>query len=341
MRDKVSVIIPTYNSSKYLKNAIDSVRNQTFKNYEIIIVDDGSTDNTQYLVREYKYDVKYLYQENGGVAKARNTGIIYASGNYLAFLDADDVWLPEKLEMQIKCMKYLKNVHLTFTNFITVSGDKECEYNSIQRTFNVLKEFNIQIEDIFCNKVLFKDITIAFEMLWGDVFKYLFLGNFILPSTVMIRKEIIENGYFFNEKYRVAEDTDYFLRISRNYDIGYLNYPLTKYCMPSVNNLSGRANTEKLIKNALESQLIFKKEKNYRFDEKKYVNAGISKTYLRLAYFYLSELRNNDAKKNSVLSLIENSYEYRAILIFMASLLPSYVLQKIKYIVQILRKIYK
>jgi len=337
MKDRVSVIIPAYNSSKYLKNAIDSVRNQTFENYEIIIVDDGSTDNTRYLVREYKNDVKYLYQENGGVAKARNTGIMNASGDYLAFLDADDVWLPQKLEMQIECMKYMNNVHLSFTNFITVSGDIEREYDSFARTFNIVKEFHVRIEDMFSNKILFKDKSIDVELMWGDIFKYLFLGNFILPSTVMIKKETIEKGNLFDENYRVAEETDYFLRVSRNYDIGYINYPLTKYNMPSVNNLSGRANTETLIKNALKSQLKFKNENNYRVEEKKYVKRGISKTYLRLAYYYLSELRIMEAQKSSVLSLNENIYEHRAILIFLASILPGHVLKKIQCIAQNLR----
>jgi len=176
---------------------------------------------------------------------------------------------------------------------------------------------------------MLKDEPSNIEILWGNIFKYLYLGNFILPSTVMIRREVIEKGFLFDETYRVAEDTDYFLRISRNHDVGYINYPLTKYNMPSLNNLSGKTNTETLIKNALKTQLMLREENNYSNDEKQYIKKGISKTYMRLAYYYLSELRKSDARKASMLSLIEYCYEYRAILIFLGSNLPDYVLRKI------------
>lgn len=98
---KVSVVIPSYNSARYLTAAIDSVLAQTYENFEILVVDDGSTDETKDVLKRYENSIRYLYKPNGGVSSARNHGIENAKGEYLAFLDADDAWLPEKLEKQI------------------------------------------------------------------------------------------------------------------------------------------------------------------------------------------------------------------------------------------------
>ena len=102
---KVSVIIPTYNSGRYIKEAIDSVLAQTYTNYEIIVVDDGSTDNTSQIVQAYGDRVHYFYQENQGVAVSRNRGLRESQGEYIAFLDHDDVFFPDKLSEQICCLE--------------------------------------------------------------------------------------------------------------------------------------------------------------------------------------------------------------------------------------------
>ena len=117
MNSLVSAIIPTYNSVNYISEAINSVLNQTYKNCEIIVVDDGSTDNTRKTVenyiRKYPHKIKYFYQENKGPSAARNKGIKEARGNYIAFLDSDDLWLPDKLEKQISL--FMKDVSLKLT----------------------------------------------------------------------------------------------------------------------------------------------------------------------------------------------------------------------------------
>lgn len=102
MNSGISVIIPTYNYGHYLIEAIDSALNQSYKPYEIIIADDGSTDNTVEVIKRYGSTIKYFYRENGGIGAARNLGIQHATGDFLAFLDSDDIWLPKKLELQLK-----------------------------------------------------------------------------------------------------------------------------------------------------------------------------------------------------------------------------------------------
>ena len=102
MNAKVSVIIPNYNYARFIGEAIESVLAQTYQPLEIIVVDDASTDDSIKVIESFGDKVKLIRQENGGVGKARNTGARNAGGDFLAFLDADDIWLPEKIEKQIK-----------------------------------------------------------------------------------------------------------------------------------------------------------------------------------------------------------------------------------------------
>jgi teichuronic acid biosynthesis glycosyltransferase TuaG len=104
----VSVIMPAFNSALYISKTIESVISQTYKNWELIIVDDGSTDDTKLIVSNFTKNysnIHYYYQLNGKQGKARNTGIKYSRGTYVAFLDSDDLWLPEKLEKSLKIMQ--------------------------------------------------------------------------------------------------------------------------------------------------------------------------------------------------------------------------------------------
>src|SRR5690349_3602213 len=98
---KVSVIIPTYNRAQFIARAVDSVLEQTYKDFEIIVIDDGSSDNTQEILKAYEGKIRYVYQQNKGISAARNRGIQEAKGEYIAFLDSDDVWKPEKLSVQV------------------------------------------------------------------------------------------------------------------------------------------------------------------------------------------------------------------------------------------------
>ena len=98
---KVSVIIPTYNRSSVLSRAIDSVLRQSDRDFELIVVDDGSTDNTKNLIEQYSDQITYIYQDNEGVSAARNLGLKHATGEWVAFLDSDDEWKKKKLEKQI------------------------------------------------------------------------------------------------------------------------------------------------------------------------------------------------------------------------------------------------
>jgi teichuronic acid biosynthesis glycosyltransferase TuaG len=184
----ISIIMPAYNASNYISEAINSVIAQTFTNWELIIVDDGSTDDTSERANEYVLKdnrIYYYYQENGKQGKARNLGISKSKGEYLAFLDADDVWLPEKLEIQIREIQK-KNVDLVFADSYLFFND-EIE--------DVSQKMNIQ-GNIFFDKSSLK----------------LFLeGNKIPILTVLVKKERIMNVGGFSEELNIQNVEDYHL----------------------------------------------------------------------------------------------------------------------------------
>jgi len=185
----ISVIIPSYNSGKYLNEAIESVVNQTYKNIEIILVNDGSTDDTEKIAKEWqKRDgrIRYIkYQRNKGLAAARNTGIKAARGEYIAFLDADDVWLLQKIEIQIKKAVEL-NADLTFSNWYIWEPEKK-----------------IKIRAFESNPV---------ENNRKNLLSFLIKKNFGNSSTALIKRLVLEEVGLFDETLRFSEDYDLWFR---------------------------------------------------------------------------------------------------------------------------------
>ena len=120
---EVSVIIPTYNSAKYVVEAVESVLAQTWQDFEILVIDDGSTDETAQVMHRYEVPVRYIHQQNGGVAVARNRGIAESRGRYVAFLDADDTWLPHKLERQMEALHQQPHDQVCYSAFTVVDSD--------------------------------------------------------------------------------------------------------------------------------------------------------------------------------------------------------------------------
>lgn len=183
----LSVVIPTYNRSELLKETIQSVLNQTFKGYELLVVDDGSSDDTEKVVKEFNDPrVKYLYKENGGQSSARNLGIYHSKGEWIAFLDHDDLWHKD----------YLKRMFKHITNL-----DDE------------IKVIYTQVKGLLKNKQL---IPYAKKHRYkgGWITKCFFEGGpCIMPSATIIRKKTLKQ-FYFDEALRTGEDNDLFLRMS-------------------------------------------------------------------------------------------------------------------------------
>lgn len=203
---KVSVIIPTYNCAQYICQAVDSVLAQTYHDFELVVVDDGSTDDTKELLMRYDKHLTYIYQENKGMTAARNTGIKNSSGEYIAFLDSDDIWLPNKLERQVKLLDESPEVGLVY-----------CWHYYIDAEGNRCKFWNNKIGRSF------ESGSRLFEKL---IEKNVISGG---GSTPIIRRECLGKSGMFDESIPYSGDWDLWLRISMDYIMAVIPEPLACY----------------------------------------------------------------------------------------------------------------
>jgi glycosyltransferase involved in cell wall biosynthesis len=201
----ISIIIPTYNRKLIVEGAIVSALNQTLKDFEIIVVDDGSADGTREYLESLNLPIKIISKENSGVSSARNAGIKEASGMYVAFLDSDDSWLPNKLEMQVKYLESHTDIPLVYTDeYIEVNGEMLSQ-TRFERA---------NVDDDIKNNFL----------LSGFIQK-----TPIHTSAVMIRKNVLEEVGFFNETLKIHEDSELWNRVSKKYKFGYIDTPLAVF----------------------------------------------------------------------------------------------------------------
>lgn len=194
----VSVIIPTFNRKNILSRAINSVLKQTRSADEIIIVDDGSNDGTDQLIATNYPDIRYISQENRGISSARNKGIEIATGNWIALLDSDDEWLPQKLNRQISAIQKQPEFGICHTNEIWIRHGKRV--NPMQKHAKY----------------------------GGFIFSKCLPLCVISPSSVLIKRNIFNEYGFFDESLPVCEDYDMWLRICAFMPVLYLEEPLIK-----------------------------------------------------------------------------------------------------------------
>ena len=195
---QVSVIIPTYNRAYCIVNAVDSVLAQTYPALEIIVVDDGSTDNTAEVLHSYREreTVRYIYQTHQGVSAARNRGILASRGDWLAFLDSDDMWLPTKLEKQVEYLSRNPGIKICQTGEIWIHRGRKRNP----------KKYHSKPHGFCFGKLLHRCL--------------------ISPSAVMLHRRILEKVGLFDTSFPVCEDYELWLRIGCRYPIGLVDEPL-------------------------------------------------------------------------------------------------------------------
>ena len=194
----ISVIIPTYNRRNTLPRAVESVLNQTYKPIEIIVVDDGSTDGTKEMFSDMYPLVRYIYQVNSGVSSARNTGIKSAGGDWIALLDSDDEWLPEKLDRQVKLLQDNTEIRFCHTNEIWIRNNVRINQRKKHQKYG------------------------------GNIFKKCLDICRISPSSSLFHMSVINDVGLFDESLVVCEDYDLWLRITAKYTVLFLDQPLIK-----------------------------------------------------------------------------------------------------------------
>jgi glycosyltransferase involved in cell wall biosynthesis len=217
----VSVIIPAYNVESFIRPTIESVLSQTHPSLDVIVVDDGSTDRTPDAVRPFLDRVRYVRQENAGPSRARNRGLEESRGRYVAFLDADDLWVPEKLEIQTGFMEKHPDVGFCFSD-VVLFGDHGDEPETFFDRKAVLPKLPVE--------------TVEGEgrVITRRIHQDLLYENFIVTSTVMIRKAMIsgnngfEDGAVFDEALFNGQDYDLWFRLACRFNAGYLPKALVR-----------------------------------------------------------------------------------------------------------------
>ncbi len=203
MQPLISVVIPTYNRKDLVVEATQSILLQEPKNFEVVIIDDGSTDGTKEYIDSLKLPVIVISKKHGGISSARNEGIKYAKGEYIAFLDSDDVWLPTILKSQLEFLESNPHIPLVYTDqYIESNGEK------LEKTRFSLSDTNHQERSKFNLTGFMKNPPIHI-------------------SSVMVRKSIFDEIGLFNEDLKIHEDTDMWNRISQKYELGYIEKPLS------------------------------------------------------------------------------------------------------------------
>lgn len=268
---KVRVVIPTYNRSHLLKVAVSSVLNQTFQDFEIIIVDDASTDGTQEVVAAFKEKkIKYIrHPRNMGEAETRNTGLMNSKCDYIAFLDDDDEWLPEKLALQVRKLEGSPpSTGLIYTGYF-------CSY--------------------YLNSKLVREWP-KLSSLRGNNYQALIKQNFIgSPSVVLLKRGCVEKIGLFDSAIAYGLDYDYWIRISKHFDFDCIEGALVKY---------------RVHKYSLSSNIELRAE-GARDLAKKYGNNIIANNYWRSIYLPLGiELCNKGEMRKGITAFLRSIRHY-------------------------------
>lgn len=200
----VSVIIHTYNNEKFIGETIESVLNQTYDDYEIIVVDDGSVDGTRDALLPYMQKIRYHYKENGGIASAKNACISLSKAVFIAFLDHDDLWVPDKLRIQMECFNKNPQIGLVYAKYTSFRDGKELRTKP-EKGYS------------------------------GWIFKKLLAKSFIQTSTVVVKRECLNAVGPYDESFALGDEYDMFLRISEKFQCGFVDKGLTRYRIHDTN----------------------------------------------------------------------------------------------------------
>ncbi|MGH7380654.1 MAG: glycosyltransferase family A protein [Candidatus Methylomirabilales bacterium] len=296
----VAVIIPTYNCARQLPEAVESVLMQSYRSFTVTIVDDGSTDDTRVILRPYQNKISYIYQKNSGVAKARNTGIRASESTYVAFLDADDVWLPNKLERQIDFLMENRGLAMASCD-LTLFDDNRTYEETFWQSCGCYEELKREQRQI------------------KNAFRKLMYHNFIYPSTALVKRECFTQVGLFDESFRgaVADDKDMWLRIASRYNIGCVADALVKRRIHDYSPSSLEAIDLSVIKVVKKMEAMFPK-----LVEDQNVRTG---RILGSRYYYLGRLYLNEDdlinSKEAFLSSLRHSVSVRALVFLVISLL--------------------
>jgi len=276
MTPTVSINLCCYNSEKYLEETLESIFAQTYKDWELIIINDGSSDLTETIVDKFTnqgYPINYHYQQNKGIGASRNEALKYSSGEYIAFIDHDDTWMPEKLAKQMALFESNPEAGLVYCDFYNVYPNGKKIIGS--RFFRYYK---------------------------GFIFIQLLVTNFIALSTIIVRKDLVldEGGF---PPYSIAEDYALLLKIAKKCPVDFIDAPLVEYLYHESNS---SRNLELTLR---ESEEIFNHWAEQGDEEiNKIIKKSMGRMHYGLSRAALFKLNN----KRLAINYIKRSLRYQA-----------------------------
>ena len=260
----VNVIIHTYNNERFIAETVESVLNQTYKEYEIVVVDDGSVDGTRDALIPYMQKIRYHYKENGGIASAKNAGIGLSQAEFVAFLDHDDLWVPDKLQLQMEHFNENPQIGLVYAKYTSFRDGKELRTKP-EKGYS------------------------------GWIFKELLSKSFIQTSTVVVKRECLDAVGPYDETFSLGDEYDMFLRIARKFQCGFVDKGLTRYRVHDTN----ASNNDFLFDN--ENLGVYKKIYNNFTDldgvEKKILRKRIARYSMKVAEGLYSQGKLEESKE--------------------------------------------
>ena len=272
MKGLVSVIIPAYNVERYIKESLDSALVQTYRNIEIIIVDDGSIDSTRRVLDPYieKKNIKYIFQLHQGLPSARNTAIRNSQGEYIAFLDADDIFAPTKIERQVEHLEKNPDCDVSYCDLYHFFDDRPGQLFKLDYHYYSGKDF------------------------LPNILRYFFIA----PLTVVLRRSVFERFGYFDESFVVAEDLDFWLKVAyRGGRICFLPEILGKLRLRQKGNIQTLEDQPRLKLMALRGVEKLNSEMREEERQRYRMQFHLMRYRLKVAFAYLLVGNKNDAQK--------------------------------------------
>ncbi|OAI01170.1 glycosyltransferase family 2 protein [Methylomonas methanica] len=315
---KISAVIPAYNSAKFIRAAINSIQAQTSKVDEIIVVDDGSTDDTEQVVKEISSAIIYHRQSNQGPSAARNKGIELANGDWIAFLDADDQWTTDKIAKQIQTLQANPELHLIAGDMTEIDNDDHLITQSVLAKHQMLENFQ---------HLAGKPIPNALAALVKK--------NFIPTGTVLVKRQTLLEAGMFNAEIRFGEDLELWAKIATH-------HPIT--CLPDIlmfrrqhGNNATQANERILIDLVKVMDSIRCYAKQQLVEQSVNPDQLVAEAYWTLGYWHFNFGKRREAAQAFAASL-NQKFTLNSLVFFLSSFLPNTLISTIRAIKQQLAK---
>jgi GT2 family glycosyltransferase len=346
----VSVIIPTYNRARCLAKAVDSVLGQTHGEVDVIVVDDGSTDETGDMVRDtYGSDgrVRYVRQDNRGVSAARNHGIRLVKGDFAGLLDSDDVWKPFKLELQLACLRAFPDAGMVWSDMTAVgTGGEVIAEKYLTRFYGNYSRFPRDV--LFDRSLPVAEVAprLAEEargarVYAGEIYAPMAMGNLVHTSTVLLRRERLAASGFFDETVRSGEDHEFHLATCRAGPVAFVDVPTILYEVGAADALTGRG-----FRVSMASQFLSTLTRALDRDGSRIraripehvISEVLGEAHLWVGESLLRGGKQREARGHFLRSLRTGPKRRRAARLYLAALLPPEVEERIRQAYWVLKR---